>query len=1155
MMNEERDSRRTEWDRFRYIEPERQNSHEIVRILTKVLKFLSYFVLFAAILFSSVASKISFTWLSSSVKNETITSRTDESTTALIIALEVPYALAFLISAIKATFGGARRPNFSQLIQTIFVDCIQAVGVCLIAFNIQNMLDVRASVLVTSNICLLPIIVSLLFSKPTGFWSNGIWKGSSFIFGLIQLGITIFFAIKFESWEIPVGLTCCTIQFWLNFVDSESKILPIKQSAEEMKTNTAPFSALFKGITVLLFPFAFYSDFRFSTVSISNYPLFIQIGSSLVAYYLAVISCRLTMQKFAFSLALTLSTPLALLVVWLDCRQGILEIFRSDILCKEEIDWWDYLLYGLSWIVFLMVNCHIWFPSQLRMQKSEQLFLFPMFDSPLLCEGLLLNRRRFDNHPDLIKDFCIPKIFACATVWHETKQEMTQLLKSIFRMDMDYSARKKTKEIFGIDNPDLYEFQTEIFFDDAMELNENDEVIFNNYVHRFLQSINEAASSVHQEEVEFEHPARIITPYGGRLEWCLPGGSRLTVHLKDSTKFRKNKRWSQCMYIYYLLGFRKLDEQEADQTYILALDGDVDFQPEAVRVLLDKMKSNPKVGAACGRIHPIGKGPVIWYQKFEYAIGHWLQKAAEHVYGCVLCSPGCFSLFRGSALMDDNVARRYAITCTSASEFVQFDQGEDRWLCTLLLQQGYKVEYCAVADALTYAPQSFAEFYNQRRRWVPSTMFNLMDILSSCRTTVAKNDNFSYLFVAYQFLLFISSILGPATILMMIAGAYNAVLNIDLWQSYLLSIGPAIFYLAVCLVLKPDIQLKVSAVFSALYAIVMTIVTIGTIVTAVQDSWSSPNVVFVLALAGFFIITALMHPQEIFCIVHGLLYYLCIPSGYLLLPIYALCNLNIISWGTREEAEESEDEARKRYKVSRKYDDGWIHDKYINFGIMKELSTEEVFFWKQLKEHYLHPLNLSEKEKSKMEKDLKNLRNSMVLGFVMLNTLWMVVIFQLQLLKEALEDFFFITIPRSDDEMPENFEPIGLLSLSLFTLILLLQFIASVIHRCETFLHLLSITQIQWPWSTKTELDSEETLNLCKRLQALNYTPEHTRIENHKSSIAARRKRFRQRRKIDQDFFEERFKRHYNRWLNTTLTAKNFREIQNFNSIHIGLQQ
>lgn len=90
-----------------------------------------------------------------------------------------------------------------------------------------------------------------------------------------------------------------------------------------------------------------------------------------------------------------------------------------------------------------------------------------------------------------------------------------------------------------------------------------------------------------------------------------------------------------------------------ENTYLLALDGDVDFRPEAVRLLVDRMKKNKKVGAACGRIHPIGSGkinhlhstlsktqplgPVVWYQKFEYAIGHWLQKAAEHILGCVVC--------------------------------------------------------------------------------------------------------------------------------------------------------------------------------------------------------------------------------------------------------------------------------------------------------------------------------------------------------------------------------------------------------------------------------------------------------------------------------------------------------------------------------------
>lgn len=68
-------------------------------------------------------------------------------------------------------------------------------------------------------------------------------------------------------------------------------------------------------------------------------------------------------------------------------------------------------------------------------------------------------------------------------------------------------------------------------------------------------------------------------------------------------------------------------------------------------------------------------GPMAWYQIFEYAIGHWLQKATEHMIGCVLCSPGCFSLFRGKALMDDNVMRKYTTKSQEARHYVQYDQG------------------------------------------------------------------------------------------------------------------------------------------------------------------------------------------------------------------------------------------------------------------------------------------------------------------------------------------------------------------------------------------------------------------------------------------------------------------------------------------------
>ena len=48
--------------------------------------------------------------------------------------------------------------------------------------------------------------------------------------------------------------------------------------------------------------------------------------------------------------------------------------------------------------------------------------------------------------------------------------------------------------------------------------------------------------------------------------------------------------------------------------------------------------------------------------------------------GCVLCSPGCFSLFRAEAVMDENVMRTYTTLPTEPRHHVQYDQGEDRYL-------------------------------------------------------------------------------------------------------------------------------------------------------------------------------------------------------------------------------------------------------------------------------------------------------------------------------------------------------------------------------------------------------------------------------------------------------------------------------------------
>ncbi|XP_069122338.1 chitin synthase chs-2-like [Argopecten irradians] len=141
--------------------------------------------------------------------------------------------------------------------------------------------------------------------------------------------------------------------------------------------------------------------------------------------------------------------------------------------------------------------------------------------------------------------------------------------------------------------------------------------------------------------------------------------------------------------------------------------------------------------------------------------------------------------------MDDNVMRKYAILPSEAVHYLMYDMGEDRWLCTLLLKQGYRVDYAAAADAYTFAPEGFDEFFNQRRRWMPSTIANIMDLLQDADATVKKNDNISRLYIIYQGTLMLSTMIGPATVLMMIAGAILTVFQVGLMESYYIACLPA----------------------------------------------------------------------------------------------------------------------------------------------------------------------------------------------------------------------------------------------------------------------------------------------------------------------------------------------------------------------------
>ena len=133
-----------------------------------------------------------------------------------------------------------------------------------------------------------------------------------------------------------------------------------------------------------------------------------------------------------------------------------------------------------------------------RLAPTEKLFVSPMYCSLLIDQSLCLNRRRDDegevkteeleldrvglDENDISQYYetisihtessqtnttktktsdSITRIYACATMWHETKGEMMEMLKSLFRMDEDQSARRVAQKYLKVVDADYYEFESE----------------------------------------------------------------------------------------------------------------------------------------------------------------------------------------------------------------------------------------------------------------------------------------------------------------------------------------------------------------------------------------------------------------------------------------------------------------------------------------------------------------------------------------------------------------------------------------------------------------------------------------------------------------------------------------------------------------------
>ena len=74
------------------------------------------------------------------------------------------------------------------------------------------------------------------------------------------------------------------------------------------------------------------------------------------------------------------------------------------------------------------------------------------------------------------------------------------------------------------------------------------------------------------------------------------------------------------------------------------------------------------------------------------------------------------------------------------------------------------------------------------------------------------------------------------------------------------------------------------------------IMSLSTVIST--DIHVSTTTIYLASMAGIFVLAGLLHLQECLYLAHGVWYLLCLPSGYLILLIYSICNITDRSWGT-----------------------------------------------------------------------------------------------------------------------------------------------------------------------------------------------------------------------------------------------------------------
>ncbi|OUM64510.1 glycosyltransferase family 2 protein, partial [Piromyces sp. E2] len=178
---------------------------------------------------------------------------------------------------------------------------------------------------------------------------------------------------------------------------------------------------------------------------------------------------------------------------------------------------------------------------------------------------------------------------------------------------------------------------------------------------------------------------------------------------------------------------------------VLMIDADTKIKSDSLTYMVKAMVCDEKIMGLCGETRILNKTSnfVTAIQVFEYYISHHLSKAFESVFGGVTCLPGCFCMYRIKSRKNKS---NYVVPILANPDIIsEYSQnvidslhkknllllGEDRFLSTLMLKTfpKRKMMFIPQARCKTIVPDTFKVLLSQRRRWINSTIHNLLKLV------------------------------------------------------------------------------------------------------------------------------------------------------------------------------------------------------------------------------------------------------------------------------------------------------------------------------------------------------------------------------------------------------------------------------------------